>query len=68
MSKLRQFVVAALVLGLLAVAVIGAGWKWSHGHDGYEQQKLAGWTWDAGMIAPAGNGNGNGNKSSDPTP
>jgi hypothetical protein len=59
MSKLRRFVVASLVLGLLAVAVIGAGWKWSHGHDGYGPQKLAGWTWDAGTTIPANPGNGN---------
>ena len=72
MSKLRRFVVASLVLGSLAIAVVGAGWKWSHGHEGYGQQKLAGWTWDAGVIALAdpGNGNANGrdNNSSDPTP
>jgi hypothetical protein len=72
MSKLRRFVVASLVLGSLAIALVGAGWKWQHGHEGYGQQKLAGWTWDSGVIAadPGNrNGNGNGNNgNSDPTP
>jgi hypothetical protein len=52
MSTLRRFVVAALVLGLLAVAIAGAGWKWQHcgQHEGYGQQKLAGWTWDGDAV------------------
>jgi hypothetical protein len=54
MSKLRRFVVAALVLGLLAVALVGAGWKWQCGpHEGYGQQKLAGWTWDGDAVMEA---------------
>jgi len=70
MLTLRRFVVAALVLGLLAIGVVGAAWKWQHGpNDGYGQQRLAGWTWDDGTTAPdPGNGNayGHANNNSNP--
>jgi hypothetical protein len=62
MSKLKLFVLAGLAVALVAIALFGGGWKWSH-HDnsGYAPERLAGWTWDAGVIASTGPGNGNAN-------
>jgi hypothetical protein len=50
--KLKLFVLSALVFGLVALAVAGAGWKWgapAAGHA-YGPEKVAGWTWDQSAI------------------
>jgi hypothetical protein len=62
MSKLRLFILAGLAVALAAIALFGGGWKWSH-HDnsGYAPERVAGWTWDSGVIASTGPGNGNAN-------
>jgi hypothetical protein len=52
MSKLRLFAVAAVVAALVAVAALGAGLKWGKdAKGGYAPERIAGWTWDAGVIA-----------------
>jgi hypothetical protein len=53
MSRLKLVVLAALVVALIALAVFGGGWKWSHPKDGYAPQKLAGWTWDGDAVGLA---------------
>ena len=50
--KLRMFVLAALVGALAALAVSGAGWKWSSPTNGHAfgPEKVAGWTWDESTL------------------
>jgi hypothetical protein len=46
--KLRMFILALVV----ALAVAGAGWKWTQPGKGhaYGPEKVAGWTWDGSAM------------------
>jgi hypothetical protein len=51
MSKVRMFVVAALLALLVAAAAVGAkaSWKWSPNHGKADvPYKIAGWSWGSG--------------------
>jgi hypothetical protein len=53
MPKLKRKPLVVLVVLLFAVttAGLGAGWKWAEPKPGHADvtEKLAGWTWDAGV-------------------
>jgi len=56
MSKVRMFVVAALLALLVAAAMMGAkaSWKWSGQVKKTDvQYKIAGWSWGSGKARGA---------------
>jgi hypothetical protein len=46
MQRVRFIIVAALIVGLVAAAAVGASWKWNStvGKAG-ASHKVAGWSW-----------------------
>ena len=49
MQRVRLIIVAALIVGLVSAAAVGASWKWG-GQVGKADAsyKLAGWSWGDG--------------------
>jgi hypothetical protein len=68
--RIKLIAVRALCLALIALAAVGAGWKWQHPpKNGQGVVRLPGWTWDEQSPEDSGSGaDCNGNSCDGPGP